>query len=293
MNPFEEKILYNLPPELSEAVVKAAGLNGGTINEIRIRLNKPLVITVNDNNIGCGVICTREQIDEMVKRLCGNSMYSHLNTIREGYIDAGNGVRAGLCGQAVVENGSISVIKDITSLAIRIPRRVKGAADDILNLIRERDYHVNVLIYSKPGIGKTTVLRELAAELSSGQSPKRVAVVDTRSEICVGLEEAWMLDILNGYPRSMGIETAVRTLSPQYIIFDEIITGDDADAAITAVGSGVNLCASVHAESYETLTRHPLVRKLNEHRVFNVFVGLIPSKEKGRRYAFQITIPKG
>ena len=126
---------------------------------------------------------SKYEIEETIKNLCGNSMYSHLNTIREGYILAGNGVRAGICGQAVVENGNVTVIKDITSIAIRIPRRIKGAAAPVLELIKQSHYTKNVLIYSKPGIGKTTILRELAAELSSGIDAKRVAVVDTRSEI--------------------------------------------------------------------------------------------------------------
>ena len=97
-----------------------------------------------------------------------------------------------------------------------------------------------------------------------------------------------MADVLSGYPRSAGIETAVRILSPQYIICDEILTEADCDAMITAVGSGVNLAASVHGESYDALRRQPLMKRLMEHEVFDTFVGLIPG-DSGGRYRIEIT----
>ncbi len=293
MNRYEERVLKLLPKELAEASVKAAGLNGGFINEIRLRLNKPLVVTINDDNVNGWVKCTREHMEYTVKALCANSMYSHFNTIREGYIDAGGGIRAGICGQAVAEQGKISAVKDITSVSIRIPRRVIGSADPIYDMIREMDYRANVLIYSKPGMGKTTLLRELAVKLSSGPYAKRTAIVDTRSELSCGMEDAFMADVLSGYPRSLGIETAVRTLSPQYVICDEIMTSEDADAILTAVGSGVSLCASIHADSYDALVRQPIVKKLNDYGAFNVFVGLIPVKDREKRYALEITKAKG
>lgn len=293
MNQQEEYVLSLLPSELSASVVKTAALNGGAVNEIRLRLNKALVITVNGKNIDGITKCTREHIEATVRNLCGNSMYSHFHTIRDGYIDAGNGIRAGICGQAVTENGRISAIKNISSVVIRIPRRVKNAAEPILELIRKKNYNTSILIYSKPGVGKTTVLREIAVELSRGINARRVAVVDTRSELSVDLRDAWMLDVLLGYPRSSGIETAVRTLSPQYLICDEIVTEDDVEAIISASGSGVHLCASIHADSLASLQRKSVVQKLNRYGVFDSFVGLIPSDEQDVRYRFVINEREG
>lgn len=289
MNQYEEKVLKKLPLKLSEAVIKKSGLCGGGINEIRLRLNKPLVVTVNGSNMGCGVRCTAEDIEYTIKMLCNNSLYSHSSTIREGYICAGDGIRAGICGHAVVENGKVSVIRDISSISIRIPRRVLGAADAVYDLIKAKGFTSNILIYSKPGVGKTTVLRELAVRLSSGSMPIRVAVIDTRCEICTGIEEAEMIDVLSGYPRSMGIENAVRTLSPQYIICDEIINQSDIEAIIGALGSGVHICASVHADSQESLFRLPVVKKLCEHNAFDIYVGLIPTTDGVERYKYEIT----
>ncbi len=289
MNQYETRVLSFLPPTLAEAAVRKAGLCGGGMDEIRLRLGRPLVITVNGENMGCGTVCTEEHLTVTVRNLCGNSLYSHADTIREGYIDAGNGIRAGVCGQAVVENGRVTVVRDITSLAIRIPRRVRGAADAVYGAMEKKGFHTNVLVYAKPGMGKTTVLRELAVRLSSGAHPRRVAVVDTRSEISMGLEDGCMLDLLRGYPRNVGIETAVRTLSPQYILCDELLTAADADAVISAHGSGVHFCASVHADSFESLMKQPLTERLRSYSVFDTYVGLLPTWEEGKRYRMEIT----
>lgn len=287
MNQYEEQAMSKLPYRLAQAVRKQAGLCGGTVHEIRLRANKPLVITVNGSRFVCGVRCTGEELAETVKTLCGHSLYSHSATIREGYICAGDGIRAGICGQAVLTDGTISVIRDITSVAIRIPHRAPGAADPIYELIRARDFHANLLLYSQPGIGKTTILRELAVRLSSGEHPLCVAVVDTRCELAAGIEEAEMIDILSGYPRSVGIESAVRTLSPQYILCDEIMTEEDANAMIGALGSGVHFCASIHADSKEALFRLPIVKRLCEYHAFDLYVGLVPSENA--RYRFEIS----
>lgn len=288
MNSLEKKVLQKLPNRLSQAILKKSGLCNGTINEIRLRRNRSLAITVNNRNISCDVKCTEEEIGYTVKMLCNNSIYSHSSTIREGYISAGDGIRAGICGLAVMENGNISVIRDISSISIRIPQRIPTAADTIYDLIKGRQFQCNVLIFSKPGMGKTTALRELSVKLSSGNSPVRVAVVDTRCEICSGIDEAEMIDILSGYPRNIGIETAVRVLSPQYVICDEIMNQNDTEAILNALGSGVHLCASIHAASRDNLFQLPIVKKLREYNAFDIYVGLTPSLNPLQRYTYEI-----
>jgi len=288
MNRYEKAALEKLPERLAVAAVNTAALYGGVLHEVRLRLNRPLVITVNDRNISCGIRCSKDDIDNAVLNLCGKSLYSHSHTIREGYICAGDGIRAGVCGQAVVENGKIVAVRDYTSVAIRIPRRVPGISDPVYRRISEKQFRSNVLIYAKPGIGKTTVLRELAVQLSSGKMPRRVSVIDTRCELAADLDDAEMVDILSGYPRSTGIECAIRTMAPQYLICDEIFSEADAAALLSAVGSGVNLCVSVHADSRDALFRIPAVKVLRERRAFDTYVGLIPVEQPDQKYCFDI-----
>lgn len=285
----EREALLMLPHRLAKAVVKTAALHSGIVNEIRIRCSRPLSITTSGKNYQCGVVCTREEVALVVRNLCGNSLYSHSETIREGYICASNGIRAGICGRAVVESGRIMSVTEITSLCIRIPRRVRGAADEAYGLLAKKSFSSGMLVYSKPGVGKTTLLREMIAKLAGGESPMRVAVIDTRYELCAGLNEALMVDVLNGYPRGKGIEIAMRTLSPQYIVCDEIGSIDDVRAIAESASSGVKIIASIHADSYSSLKNSVFMQNLKDKNIFEIYFGLLSRDPHTNRYETEIT----
>lgn len=287
----ERKVLELLPYPLATAAVKTAAQNKGALHEIRLRLGQYLAVTSFGRNLKCNIRCTREDIDQVIRRLCGNSLYSHADTIREGYIAYGDGIRAGVCGRAVTGGESISTVTDITSVSIRIPHRVRGAADMAYKLLSERGFSCGMLVYSRPGVGKTTLLRELAVRLASGDTPHRVAVVDTRCEIMAGIEESLMADVLSSYPRDKGIEIAMRTLSPEFIICDEISRRTDADAVLSAVGSGVRIIASSHAESFSDLMGHSFIRDLDSKNAFGIYLGLLGRDEMTGRYIYETVVP--
>ena len=176
---------------------------------------------------------------------------------------------------------------DITSLNIRIPHRVRGAADGIYRLLERRGFADSLLVYSPPGVGKTTVLRELVEKLASGESAYNVAVVDSRCELAAGLDGTAAVDVLSSYPRGRGIETAVRTLSPDYVVCDEICTDEDLAALRHAVGSGVRIIASAHGRSYAELMTREGFERLQKKGVFSLFAGLL--ERHGRGYKTEIT----
>lgn len=287
----EEAALSLLPYRLASAAAKSAALQGGSISEIRLREGSPLCITCDGRNIRCGASCTREDIDSVVRRLCSNSLYSHAATIREGYISYTDGIRAGVCGRAVTDGGVINAVIDISSVCLRIPRRVRGAADTAYEILRNTDFTSGLLVYSCPGVGKTTLLRELISRLAGGETARRVAVVDTRCELMAGIDEPLMADVLSAYPRSRGIEIAVRTLSAEYIVCDEIGNSADASAVLEAAGVGVNLIASAHAGSFEELIRREHIKELIEKGVFGVCIGLMERDRESGGYVTEITYP--
>jgi len=270
-----------LPYRLVSAAIKCAAANHGVINELRLRVGQPLAVTSDGKNLISSLYVTKEDIDHTVRRLCSNSLYSHADTIKEGYITSREGIRAGICGKAVTDGGIITAVTDVSSLSLRFPRRVTGAADTAYELLKARDFATGILVYSKPGVGKTTLLRELALRLSSGETPLRLAVVDTRCELSATLGEATMADILLSYPRGKGIEIAVRTLSPQYVICDEIGSGAEAEAILDASHSGVSFAASAHGGSFDELMRSRYIRTLWEAGIFGIGLGLLDRRKDG------------
>ncbi len=268
----EEIALSYIPSGICESVKRTMGLYKGNISEIRLRAGKPVFITVNNKNITCGTLASYDDVQRTVRSLCGNSMYSHSETIKEGYICTEGGLRTGVCGRAVTENGRIISVTDIVSVCIRIPHRVTGAADEVVKILLN-DIG-GILIYSKPGIGKTTVLRELSARLASPPFNFRVAVVDTRFEICGALSGNYTIDALSGYPRAKGIETALRTLAPEYIICDEIANREDSEAVLSSAGAGVPVIASAHAGSFDELMKNNCISSLVDGGVFKHIIGL-------------------
>lgn len=273
MTQTETKALSYLPVRLSEAVLRTVSLWNTAVNEIRLRENRLLSVTLGRKNVSCDLTCTGEEIRQTVTKVCGNSLYSHSESIREGFIPADCGIRVGVCGHGVVTNGQLSMVHDITSVNIRIPHRVQGAAD---KLFRQLTENPSVLIYSAPGMGKTTVLRELIPLLSSGESARRCAVIDTRYELCAGIPDSDMTDIFYGYPRYEGILSAVRTMSPEYILCDEISSEQDARALMLAHSAGIAICASIHAGNPAELNRIPIVKPLMDNRVFDLLYGIYP-----------------
>lgn len=270
-----------MPYRLASAVIKCAAQNHAPIDEVRLRLGRPMYITSCARDIRSSYTVTREDIEHTVMQLTSGSLYSHAETIREGYIISRDGIRAGICGRAAVRDGELCAVSDISSLSLRFPRRVEGAADSVYSLMRSRGFRDGVLIYSRPGVGKTTVLRELAHLLASGRNALRVAIVDTRCELSACCAELETADVLMSYPRGAGIEIAVRTLSPRYIICDEIGSAADALAISEGARAGVCFAASAHAGSFDELMRSEYIRRLWETGVFGLAVGLLSRRESG------------
>lgn len=277
----DERITELLPYRLASAAIKCAAASRAPIDEIRLRLGQPMYITSRSLDLQSSRRVTREDIDYTVRKLSSNSLYSHAETIREGYITSKSGIRAGICGRAIAHNGEIEAVTDITSLSLRFSRRVPGAADRAYGILKAMELSAGLLVYSRPGIGKTTVLRELIYLLSSGPFAVRVAVVDTRCELAACSDGFVTADVLSSYPRARGIEIAARTLSPRYIVCDEIGGKEDAAAILEGARSGVFMIASAHGDSFDGLMRCEYIRRLWDSGVFRAALGLLSRDESG------------
>lgn len=258
------------------------------IEEIHLRCGKYASLTCGGDNISLRYCATPEELSALMERACEGSLYAHLDTIRQGFVSY-RGVRIGICGRAALEGGRICGVRDIASAVIRIPHPTpRGVGAELAGLLRDGGLCSGALIYAPPGVGKTTVLRGVAASLASGASPLRVAVIDSRFELATGLDGAGLLvDILSGYPKSEGILCAARTLAAQVIVCDEIGGGEDAEAIMSVHNCGVPMLAATHAATPSELLSRPGIARLHAHHSFSWYIGL--SRAPGEfRYNYDI-----
>lgn len=216
--------------------------------EVRVHRGSAVTATAAGGNIllGGGEI-SPEEFDMLFYALCDGAPYAYENELKRGFLTLG-GCRVGVCGTALTDGESIVGIKDIASLNIRFAREIRGAADALFERLGG-SASGGLLLVGPPACGKTTLLRELARLLS--ESGRRVCVIDERGELAAvshaarGTSLGTHTDVLDGYPKTAGIELALRCLSPEVIICDEIGAGE-ADAVCECADCGVDVVAAVH-----------------------------------------------
>lgn len=218
------------------------------------------------------LVPTFEQLENISNRAIGFSGFSHEQELKRGYITYGGACRMGICTHS---DSDFFGYGKITSLAVRIPFSGKSVYDTRIDSVL-RQMQTGLLIASPPGGGKTTLLRYVARKLSDGVSGemRKVTVVDERGELSDGNFLGSCTDVICGKDKAQAILHAVRTLSPHYIICDEIGTEGEAYAILDGLNSGVAFVFSVHAHSLEALVRKKQVRILYENGVFDSLIFL-------------------
>ncbi len=258
-----------------DAVRRSSDGFDGALREIRMHAGRLSHLVLGERTTPLPVLLSEDELTAFVRTLSGGSLYAYADCLCEGYLPLPDGSRAGVAGDFVREGGRIVGVRAIASVVIRVARAVPGAGELAERVFRRAGCRHGLLIFSPPGGGKTTVLRDLGVRLSTGSRPLKTAIVDCRGE----LSGDWYgrgacVDLLTGCGKGEGISIATRTLSPDVILVDEIGGREEVDAILSVQSGGVPIVATVHGNSLAHLFSASPVAPLIRAGIFGGFVGI-------------------
>ena len=235
-------------------------LNIYHVYEIRLRANQPTTVNYRGvykylGELGIteirekAISCDKEDISDCIFRAGKYSVYSVEEQLKRGFITAQNGERIGIAGEYVFDKGQPVTIRNYTSLCIRVPHEVLDCGERIYKSCISDKFR-NVLIASPPGLGKTTILRDLARMIVE-KTQKNVLICDERGEIDCG-SGVGFCDVLKFADKATAFDSGIRAMRPDVMITDELSITDCA-AVEKAVFAGVCVLASAHFSAMKNI----------------------------------------
>lgn len=286
-------ILGYFPGKIQNILNEEIGEKYNILEEIRIRVQKPIILKFNNNEKIVRYLCNTEEILNILQAICENSIYTYQKQIAEGFVTIQGGHRVGISGSCVIENGKVININYVNSLNFRISRQVIGVGKKVLKHIldlEEKNLY-NTLIISPPGAGKTTLVRDIVRQVSSGIKDYKfkglnVGLVDERGEIAalykgvpqndVGVKT----DVIENVSKAIGMKMLIRSMAPQVIVADEIGNYEDVEAINYAICSGCKGIFTAHGSTFDDIYLNPVLKNLINVKIFEVII-FLDVKNKG------------
>ncbi|GER66146.1 stage III sporulation protein AA [Weizmannia acidilactici] len=279
-----KNLLGVLPKAISQQLENLRENILDDVEEIRIRVNRPLEVTAKGKPYFIRYIPTENDAEQLINRLANFSFYTLEEELKKGYVTIEGGHRVGIAGKVILENGQVKAIRYFSSFNIRIAREKIGAAEPYVPYLYKGRW-LSAMIIGAPQAGKTTFLRDVARLISSGVPergipPCKVGIVDERSEIagCVrGVPQLHFgprVDVLDACPKAEGMMMLIRSMSPEVLIVDEIGREEDAQAIMEAVNAGISLVMTTHGETYRDIQKRPILKKILSQQAFDRFFEL-------------------
>lgn len=279
--------------EIKQALSK---VNYDKLYEIRLRANSPITINMGGKYCYLGssgtcydetsaLVASGSDIEAIVFNAANHSIYAINNQLQQAFLTTKGGIRIGICGELVVENGTIITIKNFSSLNIRIPHQIKNCSLNAIKYLIDETGFKNTLVISPPGAGKTTFIRDIAYQLSNLNICYNLLILDERFEIAAvsegiaGHNVGKFSDVLSGCTKYFGFLEGIRSMRPDIIFADEIASSSDCEALLFAANSGVKLVATVHAFGVNDFKSKPHFEELIKNQIFERYIVL--SNEQG------------
>lgn len=255
-----------LPRNIANAI---GNLTENGLQELRLKAEKPVVAAyfgkkyyLSQNGITTerqkALTTSAEEVGDLLLNACQHSLHSFEEQLAKGFISPFDGIRIGVCGSAVTQNGKVISFKNVSSLNVRFHHEVKNcsksACDFLLRPLK------NVLVISEPGGGKTTFLRDLIFQTSLSDEPPNVLLADERNEVaaCADGKPQYDLgdfcDVISMADKAFAMQCGIRTMAPQILAGDEIIF-EELPSLKKIASAGVKLFCTMHGKADEFFSK--------------------------------------
>lgn len=244
---------------------------GSDLEEIRLRRDKKLIIRLNSGMKtidSCRIF--ENDIDYVINNATDFSVHTYMEQIKQGFITF-HGHRVGISGKVVTKNSQIVNFSEISSLNIRIVKKNIKIDNEILHSAVNK----NTLIISPPNMGKTSLLREIIRYLSSKSC--NISIIDERFELDDNANLGDFVDFISGFNKIDSVFMMIKTMSPDYIVLDEIT--ENIDILQKILDNGVNIIATIHGKSVNCIKNKNIfqffdnfieIEKLENNRLYKV-----------------------
>lgn len=273
-------------PERLRASWNRYSIEWEQLMEIRIRVNRSVILNLQGKELVTDVIYTERELEDIFRHLCHDSVYAYEQQRCMGYLTLPGGHRVGITGELSHVEPNRYLAKYIRYMNIRIAHEKKGIAESIIEYMKNEKEPYNMLLISPPGIGKTTLLRDIVRILSGyGYT---TGVIDERGEVAGAFQGNACLDcglrtdVITGGEKTIGVQILVRSFSPRIIAIDEIGTQADAEAIFYAGVSGCKIVATAHGSSISDIFQKKELGTLMKQKIFERIL-VLSKDEQGRR----------